>query len=232
MIKLKLSILMLLLSTLSNAQMFHANTDVYSLTLNAEKAMNVQITIKTEKSFCMSRFEFLTDDNEVILKNEFMMNKEKVVFDIPIAKGNYSLVYTGTTGCNNKHFDISLTKTLGNFEQELNDDIASATSIKDGVYYYGYIQKPKDEDFYKIILNKKTKVRFVFEHKNIQGYGAYTIDVLNDKSKKTTTFKSSVSTLKNVEKKTLEAGTYYIKISAPYSTVIYHQYRLAYSTSK
>jgi len=165
MTKLMLSIFILLLSTLSNAQMFHANTDVYSLSLNAEKAMNVQVTIKTEKSFCMSRFEFLTDDNEVIFHDEFMMNKEKVIYDVPIASGNYSLIYTGTSGCTNKHFEISMKKTFGYFEEELNDKVSQATIMKENYSYIGALQKPKDEDYYKIVISKKSNVKLVFKHK-------------------------------------------------------------------
>jgi hypothetical protein len=228
----KLVIWILLLSTLSYAQTFRANTDTYSFPLSTDKPLNVQVTIKTQKSFCMSRFEFFTNDKKLILKNEFMMNKEKVVLNAPVAKGDYLLVYSGTSGCANKHFDISITKTLGNFEQELNDDMVSATPMQELTYYYGYIQKYKDEDYYKITIDKKSDVSFVFEHKNIQGYGSYTIDILNDKSEKITTFKSSLSSLKNINKKTLDAGTYFIKVSAPYSSVIYHRYKLAYSLSK
>lgn len=224
----------ILCTSIGYAQQFHSNTDTYTLPLNTDKPLNAQVTIKTEKSFCMSRFEFLTSDNELIFKDEFMMNKEKVVYDIPISSGDYSLVYTGTTGCTNKHFDISLVKTLGHFEEELNDKPSLATPIKEKYFYTGALQKPKDEDYYKIIIDKKSNVKFVFEHKVFQGYGSFTIDVLDTNSKQITSFTSTVSSPKNIKKVSLNTGIYFVKVSSPYfyNSVKKHKYNLAYSVSK
>ena len=216
------------------AQQFHSNTGTYTLPLHTDKPLNVQVTIKTQNSFCATRFEFLTSDNELLLKDEFMMNKEKVTYDVPLKSGDYLLVYTGRSGCTNKHFDISLVKSEGDFEQELNDTPSLATSMQENHFYTGALQKYKDEDYYKIIIEKKSNVEFVFGHKVFQGFGSFGIDVLDGNSKKITSFTSTTSSAKDIKKVSLNAGTYFVKVSSPnfYSSVKQHKYNLSYRVSK
>lgn len=223
-----------LYTTLGYAQQFHSNTGTYTLPLHTDKPLNVQVTIKTQNSFCATRFEFLTSDNELLLKDEFMMNKEKVTYDVPLRSGDYSLVYTARSGCTNKHFDISLVKSEGDFEQELNDTPSLATSMQEKHSYVGALQKYKDEDYYKITIEKKSSVEFVFEHKVFQGFGSFNIDVLKSNSKTITSFTSTTSSSKDVKKLSLNAGVYFVKVSSPsfYSSLKQHKYNLSYRVSK
>lgn len=110
----------------------------------------------------------------------------------------------------------------GGYEQEPNDTVSTANSIKVNAKYNGNISKSNDVDYYKFSLSNAGVVKFIFGHDfvdssgNYWKLGVYNVDNLND-------FLKEVHYAGNVYKDDttyglgLPTGDYIVKIESSYN---------------
>jgi len=225
---------MALLSTMSYAQSFTTDKKVFRYAIHTDKPMDLRVNLSTQKKICNTQLEILNNDNESILDTQFMMTKEKGVFNAPVSSGDYTLVYKPLSFCNGINFDLSITKVTGNFEVENNNDMSSTTPLKELIFFSGYYQRWNDKDYYKIDIAKDSKMRLVFSHPEVKSFGGYTLELLNANNKKVTIFKNSVKEPKLVKKIQLKKGAYFLKITkSDTSSIVQNiEYKIAYTILK
>lgn len=214
----------------SYAGNFTAIDNTISYSIDANQSMNLKMELSGEPKICLTELRLLDDDNEIILKAEHMLKKGNITFNAPVKKGNYTLKYRTLSLCGNVNYNIKITKVIGNFEEELNDTISSATSLNGIDYIYGYLQRWNDKDNYKLEVRKDSTVRLVFEHEYINTFFGFKINVFDVNNKQVTSFKSSAKSTKEVKKINLSKGTYYIQVlkQNTSSKVQYYRYKLSY----
>ena len=233
--KIKLIIWILLLSTFCTAQTFTSKDNTFSYSVDIDKPYNLQIELVTQNKVCNTQLELSDEHKQSILKTEFMMNKQKAMFNASLSKGKYTLVYKTLSNCGNVDFDISLRKISGDFEQEPNDTLSSATKIDKQKHYTGYLQKYKDIDYYSFKVENRANISLIFEHQIVNTFGAYVVELYDASSKKIASFNSSAKSEKDTKNITLEKGTYTIKIYGDQLSsghLRHYPYKLGYSVSK
>lgn len=117
------------------------------------------------------------------------------------------------------------------WEEEVNDTISTANTVKSGTTYTGSIATTGDKDYYKVDLSKNGYLQVRFEHDNTGNTAThYRISVLNkDGSNIYEVTNAGVDTLYVSDKIGLEKGTYYVLIAAS-STLYTGDYRLKVTT--
>ncbi len=223
------------LLTIGNASSFGQQKE-FNYTINTEKPVNFEISLTNTQLNCHTQLKLLDKNNKEILKTEYhMAHNQKGVFNAPVDIGNYTIKYrTLSSGCNKSDFNLKVTRVSGNFEIEPNDDLSSATKLKELKYIYGYLQRYSDEDFYQINLPTKGILDLEFLHKKIKSFSNFQIEFIDSNDKIIVKFESHSQSLKTERKFGLNKGVYFIKIKRHSSSagLEHHEYKMAYAFSK
>jgi len=207
----------------------------FNYTISTKKPVNFEISLTNTKLNCYTQLKVLDENNKEILETKYhMVHNQKGVFNAPIDTGNYTINFkTLSSGCSKSDFDLKVTRVSGNFEIEPNNDLSSATALKELKYVYGYLQKTGDEDFYKLNLPSKCILDLEFLHDKIKGYDNFRIEIIDANDKLVVKYESHRDSLKTERKFGLDKGIYFIKVRSSTSGGLEHQeYKMAYSFSK
>lgn len=149
-----------------------------------------------------------------------------------------AVISTSITGgsvetCYPADYNITVNwKNSSAWEEEVNDTVSTANTIKSGITYTGSTATSSDKDYYKINLKKNGYLQVKFEHQNTGNTAThYRIAVLNkDGSSLYEVTNAGVDTHYVSDKIGLAKGTYYLLISVS-STLYTGDYKIT-ATSK
>jgi len=223
-----------LVSASLSAEILTQTQKVINYSVSLEKPKNLQFTFSNkEKSLCQLKFSVKGTNGNILLSNKYNFKNKKDIFNIALQKGNYNLIldWGGAPRCLNTPFDFQLTKITGNFEIEPNDKISQATLMKEKSFYTGVLQSknPKDNDYYKIIVDKDGSLRLVFKNElSKESNRIYGIELLNENKQKITLLKSSLKK-KGIDKSiNIKKGVYFIKVYSIHFGLENKEYNIAY----
>lgn len=206
-------------------------------TLKIDEPLNLSFVFTSKRDNCPIYFEISNDNDEILVKDKHNMKKGKEIFNLPAKEGTYYLDLSSFTGCYNKEFELSFIKTKGNFEEEPNDKIPTATSMLEKKFYTGYLQnRPSnnDSDYYKIDVKEKGKLKLAFKHDIYSTSSYFYIRLFNYDNDKLVEYKSKLNK-RGIEKNIdVEKGEYFVSIStfATASNIRNVEYNIAYLLTK
>jgi hypothetical protein len=139
--------------------------------------------------------------------------------NIGLPAGTYYILVEAHSGGyhNNADYFISVWFNSSDYwEQELNDTILTATTMKLNQPYQGSLNRYRDKDYYEINLSSDGYIRIDFEHENLtESYTGWFIKLYDYASQEIEKFSSKWNTPEassaNID---LPAGTYYILVEA------------------
>lgn len=150
----------------------------------------------------------------------------------PAATISTSLTGGSISSCYPADYSIKVNwQNASNWEEEVNNTISTANTIKSGTTYNGSIATTEDKDYYKVEMNKKGYLQFKFTHANTGNTAThYRISVLNSAgSNICEVTNAGVDTLYVSDKIGLAKGTYYVLVSVS-STLYTGDYGLTVTT--
>lgn len=150
----------------------------------------------------------------------------------PAATISTSLTGGSISSCYPADYSIKVNwQNASNWEEEVNNTISTANTIKSGTAYNGSIATTDDKDYYKVEMNKKGYLQFKFTHANTGNTAThYRISVLNSAGSNIyEVTNAGVDTLYVSDKIGLAKGTYYVLVSVS-STLYTGDYGLTVTT--
>lgn len=230
--------------TTGNAEVFTEEKKEIKYTLTTEKPINYEMTFTSPRDEkCAFGIKVYNEDDDVVMNAVHSMKKSQQIFNLPVKAGTYYLklfVADHIHSCNDKPFDFKLTKYTGNYEQEDNNALSTATPLIELKYYYGYLQtynqygdSRTDIDYYKIVLPSKSILDFEFLHnKIIDVRGGFKIELLDSQNNLIHRYEASLKKKKTESFFGLDKGIYFIKVSPDGGYTRHLEYKIAYATSE
>ena len=182
-----------------------SKNDVDYLSFNSGINTSATVTVKNINGKFMHAQVFKADGTKV--DKEFIVNNASEYSQTVLLKPNtlyYIKVYAFDAGGDYK---ISLTGRID--EANSKKAAKSAKTVKPGKNRSGIIDTDKDEDFFKIKLDKTKNWKFIFKNTGSQGYRTFSVYKSNKNLKSITVSHEDTKSL-NLK---LKKGTYYVKVS-------------------
>ena len=156
-----------------------------------------------------------------------------------VASGSYYIKVT-TYYDATENYEYSISNSFSStdyYEREPNDSFAEANTIILNQAYGGFMNNDDDGDFYKLSLSSSSVVTFNFNHSYVNSSSVYwNVYVYNYSGgayneiayKRIYGSDSEIYTLMN--KTSLSAGTYYVKITTYYDVTTQNEYSIKFSS--
>ena len=174
--------------------------------IKPKKNGNLKVSVKTYKS--RSWYVEILDSKGKRLDDYYTQNKDGTeTNEIGLKKGTYYIVISGN---NEKSYKVKASfKTSDYYEQESNNTVKTANSIKTGKYYYGALQRFTDNDYLKFKVNKKRKVKVTYNNTPKEQRDIVIVNAKGKEYKKISTEYYGKKPSMSSFSVTLSKGTYY-----------------------
>lgn len=130
--------------------------DYYKFELNEQNRVYVEFKTKNDSRYSVKLYQEESNGNTTKLSDQYTENSISTTSRLRLPKGTYFFVVSRqgySTADDDYTFTIiSENNGSGNYEQEWNDTIQTATSMEYGSEYIGNICNSDDEDYFKLII--------------------------------------------------------------------------------
>lgn len=223
------------------ANLISVNAEIKGRLQTEEDVDYYKISLQKKGSICISFGHQKIDSNDTFWKVSLLDNSEEMVLEEDIVGGvvqsesNKARISSGDYYLKvEKYYYSDLEYTIkvnfseedDSFENEPNDEIASANPIELNSKMTGNIQHENDTDYYKFTLTELGSVHISFEHAKIDSNDSFWRISLLSETSADPIIESSVrgsESISQLSKARLPIGTYYIKVNKyQFSNIDYH----------
>lgn len=223
------------------ANLISVNAEIKGRLQTEEDVDYYKISLQKKGSICISFGHQKIDSNDTFWKVSLLDNSEEMVLEEDIVGGvvqsesNKARISSGDYYLKVEKYyysdleytiKVNFTEEDDSFENEPNDEIASANPIELNSKMTGNIQHEDDTDYYKFTLTELGSVHISFEHAKIDSNDSFWRISLLSETSADPIIESSVrgsESISQLSKARLPIGTYYIKVNKyQFSNIDYH----------
>lgn len=223
------------------ANLISVNAEIKGRLQTEEDVDYYKISLQKKGSICISFGHQKIDSNDTFWKvslldnSEEMVLKEDIVGGVVQSESNKARISSGDYYLKVEKYyysdleytiKVNFTEEDDSFENEPNDEIASANPIELNSKMTGNIQHEDDTDYYKFTLTELGSVHISFEHAKIDSNDSFWRISLLSETSADPIIESSVrgsESISQLSKARLPIGTYYIKVNKyQFSNIDYH----------